>query len=180
MTIIFINFCNVSVFPHITNNKLNVHVNLSCQRQFSFWNYLHLDLENFFFLNNNKSMQWCYKFQRKLGQKHCQNHANFWVHGYLWANCFFLYLIFVNHGASLNELWGKKKIKKSNIVLWLYLMGKKNKEKQTSYFIALILLEICRIIKGYNFRLGSLVWIYKKLFLYKIPLTNFFHHLSPW
>lgn len=46
-------FCNVSVFPHITNNKLNVHVNLSCQRQFSFWNYLHLGLEIlflFFFL----------------------------------------------------------------------------------------------------------------------------------
>lgn len=49
MTIIFINFCNVSVFPHITNNKLNVHVNLSCRRQFSFWNYLHLGPEILFF-----------------------------------------------------------------------------------------------------------------------------------
>lgn len=68
---------------------------------------------------------------------------------------FFFFLFFVNHGARLRVVGKKNKEKQYCFMVVSY--GEKNKEKQTSYFIALILLEICRIIKGYNFRLGSLV-----------------------
>lgn len=61
----------------------------------------------------------------------------------------------MNHGARLRVVGKKNKEKQYCFMVVSY--GEKNKEKKTSYFIALILLEICRIIKGYNFRLGSLV-----------------------